>query len=184
MSESAARIVLNGTTFDREFVPDRLTARDRQVELLESCLEPARNGRKPTHVWLHGRPGTGKTVTAMAVLARLKQDAGVPFVVVNCWQRNSLYEILDHIVTELKIFRAEEHRTSVKLQRLQRHLGNRCIVILLDEIDKLPPAERSSILYSLDAVGNTGLVCVSNDLESLQEVGKRPVNPVFRPRGV
>jgi Cdc6-like AAA superfamily ATPase len=66
----------------------------------------------------------------------------VPFVVVNCYERDTLYEVLDHIITELRIVRAEEHRTSVKLERVQRHLGSRCLLVLLDEIDRIAPCER------------------------------------------
>lgn len=86
--------------------------------------------------------GTGKTAAALSALTRFRKEMAVPFVVVSCYERDTLYEVLDHIITELTIFRAEEHRTSVKLERVQRHLGGRCLLVLLDEIDKIAPCER------------------------------------------
>jgi cell division control protein 6 len=143
------------------------------LEQIEDCLAPARVGRKPTHTWLHGDPGSGKTAAAKSFLTRLRQQTGISFVAVNCWERGTLYGILDQAITELKIFRAEEHRASVKLERLKRHLGSRCLVFLLDEIDRISPRDRSAILYSLDAIGNTGLICVSNAIYPLYDLEER-----------
>ena len=183
MNDHPTRIILDDAALREDFVPADLVARDTQARLIEARLEPLRSGRKPVHLWLHGAPGSGKTATARAVLARIQRETAVPCLVVNCWVRDTLYEILDQIVTELKIFRAEEHRSSVKMERLQRHLGNRCMIILLDEIDRIAPCERARVLYSLDAIGNTGLICISNTLGALCEVEKRIVSRI-NPRTV
>ena len=183
MNDHPTRIILDDAPLREDFVPTGLVARDTQARLIEARLEPLRSGRKPVHLWLHGTPGSGKTATARAVLARIQQETAVPCLVVNCWVRDTLYDILDQIVTELKIFRAEEHRSSTKMERLQRHLGNRCLVILLDEIDRITPIERARVLYSLDALGNTGLICISNTLGALCEVEERVVSRI-NPRTV
>ena len=183
MNDHPTRVILDDAPLREDFVPADLVARDTQARLIEARLEPLRSGRKPVHLWLHGAPGSGKTATARAVLARIQREIAVPCLVVNCWVRDTLYEILNQIVTELKIFRAEEHRTSVKMERLQRHLGNRCMVVLLDEIDRIAPSERARVLYSLDALGNTGLICISNTLGALCEVEERIVSRI-NPRTV
>jgi cell division control protein 6 len=171
--DSRPRIILDDAPLREDFVPLDLVARDSQIRLVQACLEPARSGRKPTHVWLHGQPGSGKTAVAKAVLTKLGHESNLPCLAINCWERDTLYEILDQIITELKIFRAEEHRTSVKIERLQRHLGSRSMVFLLDEVDKIAPCERARVLYSLDALGNTGLICISNSLGALYELEER-----------
>jgi archaeal cell division control protein 6 len=135
------------------------------------------------HVWLHGSSGAGKTAVATSVLSRLRQEAAVQFVSVNCWEKDTLYEILDQIIAELKVFRAEEHRSSVKMERLQRQLGSRCLLILLDEIDKIAPCERARVLYSLNQLGNTGLICISASLGSFYEMEER-IRSRINPRTV
>ena len=183
VSQNHDRIILDDSVFREEFVPAELTGRQPQLRLIEACLEPAKQGRKPVHMWLHGGPGSGKTAVAKAALARLKREVGVDSVLVNCWEKDSLYEILDQMVADLKIFHAEEHRSSVKLDRLKRHLGDRRLIILLDEIDKMPQGERSKALYALDGLGNTGLICVSNTLGSLLGLEER-VRSRIHPRTI
>jgi len=187
--ENRQRIIIDDAPLREDYVPPDLTGRERQSRLLGACLEPIRSGRRPAHAWLHGSPGTGKTAAAMSFLARFQKETTALFVVVNCYERDTLYEVLDYIITELKIFRAEEHRTSVKMERLQHYLGGRCLLILLDEIDKVTPCERARVLYTLDALGNTGLVCISASLGALFEMEERTrsrINPrtiSFEPYG-
>jgi len=183
MATSTVRTIIEEDVLREEFVPPELVARGSQCSIVEGCLEPARSGRKPMHVWLHGSSGAGKTAVATSVLTRLREEAGVQFVSVNCWEKDTLYEILDQIITDLRVFRAEEHRTSVKLERLHRQLQGRCLLILLDEVDKIAPVERAKVLYSLDALGNTGLVCISADLASLFDVEER-VRSRINPRTI
>jgi len=181
--QSPTNVIVDDSVLGQEFLPTDLAARHPQISLLEACLEPARHGRKPTHAWLHGSPGSGKTAVARAVLAKVVREAGVAGVAINCWERDSLYEVLDQMITDLKVFHAEEHRSSVKLERLKRCLGEKRLVILLDELDKVPPAERSKILYTLDEMGNTGLICVSCSLSALFELEER-VRSRINPRTI
>ena len=167
------RIILDEGFFNDDFIPDKLVNRDSLTRIIKNCLALVREGRKPTHLWLYGRSGTGKTTVARSVLNQMEKEAGIRSVIINCWEKKSLYDILDHIVTELKIFCAEEHRTSIKLDRLQRHLGKRPLLVLLDEIDRIPSQERSRTLYTLNGIGNIGLISVSNTLEAFFDTEER-----------
>jgi len=170
---NAPKILLNDDALQESFVPSELTARQEIESRILACLPPAAKDHRPTHLWLHGQPGSGKTCAARAALGRLARDAGIRSVSVNCWERDSLYEILDQMVEDLKIFRAEEHRSSVKLQRLRKCLAGTCLIVLLDEIDKIAPSERSRAIYSLTEFGNVGIICVSNSLTPLYEIEDR-----------
>jgi archaeal cell division control protein 6 len=171
--DSCPRIILNDNVLREDYIPPDLARRHAHASSIRACAEPIVSGRRGMHVWLHGTPGSGKTSLAKALLEELHQGSTIPHVVVNCWERRTLYEALDQIVTHLRIFRAEEHRISVKLERIRRHLDGRWLMVLLDEIDKIAPAERSRILYNLDALGNVGLICISNNLDALCEVEER-----------
>ena len=129
---TTARVIIDDAPLreDEDYVPSDWVGREQQSRLLGACLEPIRSGRRPVHACLHGSAGTGKTAAALSALTRFRKETAVPFVVVNCYERDTLYKVLDHIITELRIFRAEEHRTSVKLERVQRHLGGRCLLVL------------------------------------------------------
>ncbi|MCP4708397.1 MAG: AAA family ATPase [Planctomycetes bacterium] len=146
-------------------------------------MHPVRQKRRPTHVWLHGRPGIGKTAVAQAVIAKLKNETRIRSVAVNCWERDSLYEVLDQIITELKVFCAEEHRSTAKLERLQQNLGDQPLIILLDEIDKMPKSERSRVLYSLNDLKLTGLICISDNMNAFFEIEDR-VRSRINPRTI
>jgi orc1/cdc6 family replication initiation protein len=169
-----------------DFVPEKLIHRDRQMREISRCLSPAVNNRKPIHLWLHGRSGSGKTSTARHVLSRLEERYHIDGLLVNCWEKDTFFEILDDIVLQLRILRAEEHRTSLKLKKLRKHLGERPFIVILDEVDRMKPSEQSATIYNLNAIGNVGLICISESRKPLFELKSRVRSrlnpyPVFFP---
>lgn len=139
------------------------------------------------NAWLYGPPGAGKTGTSRYILRQLIQAYRVYGVYVNCWERNSLYSVIEKIVNELRILGAEKPDTSFKMERLQRHLKDTPLVLVLDEIDQPPPKERNSILYNLCGIESIGLICISNSRSFLYDVDERvksrlnPTQIEFRP---
>jgi len=166
-------IVLDHGVLGGRHVPDKLIDREPQIEQIMDCLKPAVSQCVPIHVWLYGNSGSGKTVTAKYILNRLQEEHGVSGMIVNCWEKRSFYEILNEMVSELKILRADSHRTSFKLEKLCRHLENRPFVIVLDEIDRIKPNERSLILYNLHSTLNINLLCISTSLNILFRLEQR-----------
>jgi cell division control protein 6 len=155
------------------YIPERLSGRESQIQEIIKCLSGLQNKHKPINLWLYGSPGTGKTTTAFYVLKELKEKANINGILVNCWEKNSFYDILDDIILQLRILRAEEHRTSLKLEKLRKHLSGSSFVVVLDEIDRLKASERSTVLYNLDSLGSIGLVCISNSQQALFELEER-----------
>ena len=161
------------TALSENFTPEKLFHRDQQIREIFRCLSPVTKKRKPIHLWLHGKAGSGKTSTAKHVLSLLKKKFQIDGLLVNCWEKDTFFEILDEIILQLRILRAEEHRTSLKLEKLRKHLGPKPFIVILDEIDQIKPSERSTTVYNLDSVGNMGMVCISNSYESLFELEER-----------
>jgi len=124
----------------------------------------------------------GKTVTAASVLNRLKEKNNISSVRVNCWENDTCFEVLDAIILALKILRAEEHRTSVKLEKLRSHLRDQPLIVVLDDIDQLQTGEMDAIAHHLCALGNVGIVCISQSSEAFLALDGRiqsRLNPVL-----
>lgn len=68
---------------------------------------------------------------------------------------------------------AEKLHSSFKLERLQRHLLGKPLIVFLDEIDQPPNRERESILYNLCNMHNTGIVAICNDRHILYGLDDR-----------
>ena len=168
-----ASIIVDEAMFRETYIPEKLHARGDQIQEILRCLAPALKKRKPIHLWLHGKPGTGKTATALHILKHLKEKSGIDGLRINCWEKDTFYEILDEVISQLKILRAEEHRTSLKLEKLRKHLGDQPFIVILDEIDQLKPAERSTMLYNLASLGNVGVICISNSQQPFFELDER-----------
>ncbi len=175
-------VVVNKEVLGESFVPAGLVGRDVEAERVLECLSPGLKGRKALHVWIHGDSGTGKTASARFVLSVLKNKHGVRGAYVCCWQHRSLYKVVDALVEELRILRAEQQDTAFKLKKLEKYLDGKPFLVVLDEIDKVAPKDRNEILYGLCNLGQVGLVCVSTKKDAffLLEAGVRSrLSPQF-----
>lgn len=166
-------IVTNPDLLDETYIPANIPVRESYISELTCCLRPALKKKKPMHAWLHGRPGTGKTLTSKFILRKIKAEAYVDGVYINCWEQNSYYSVLDKLVRELRILGAEKLNTSYKLERLEQFMGKKPFVIVLDEIDQPKRFERDSIIYNLCNIGNLGLICVCNSRTVLYSMDER-----------
>jgi len=163
-------IVTDENLFSESYVPGALPGREGQADELWGCLCPVLEGRRPIHTWLYGKPGTGKTATVLHVLRKLGATAASRSLTVNCWEHNTLFEVVDDAVSQLRILRAEEHRTTAKLDRIRRFLGDRPFVIVLECIDRITPSERTKVVHVFSQFANVGLVCTSMSLASLYDL--------------
>lgn len=169
---------------DEEYLPGTVHHGGKRVVQIEDYLLPAQMKYSPLHVWVYGKPGTGKTTAAKHILEKMNKEAGVKGIYINCWHHDSLYSILDYITAELRILRAEEQRTARKLEKFQKHLNEEPFIIILDEMDRPSPKERETIIYSLCSMNKVGLICISNSCDCLFELDARVrsrLNPALVP---
>jgi orc1/cdc6 family replication initiation protein len=155
------------------YIPAKLKARETQIDQILCCLSPVIKNQKPIHIWLYGKPGTGKTTAAVHVLRHLEEKHSIRSIVINCWEKDTFYEILDKMISEFRILRADEHRTSFKLDKLCSFFKDRPFVVVLDEVDQVKPRELSSVLYNLDSMLNAGIVCISDSTRALMGLEER-----------
>lgn len=166
-------ILVNVDVLDEDYIPEVIHARETQIRELKFCLDPLFHRRKPIHSWLYGKPGTGKTVTALYVISQLEAASKVQGVYVNCWERNTFYSVLDKIITDLRILGAEKPDTGFKFDRFLRYVKENPLVIVLDEIDQPSPKERNSMIYNLCSLKQVGLICICNSRYFLQFLDER-----------
>lgn len=173
-----AQIVSNSEVFDERYVPDVLVGRQQQIDKFRGCLRPLLENKAPLHALLFGRPGTGKTLTARMLLDELSQRAKFDTCYINCWESPTLYAVLDRLVENLKLFRAERSDATYKLGRIKEYLSKSRsqLVIVLDEIDSVEPRHRNDILYNLLQLPKTSLVCVANTRSFFVELDERIVS--------
>ena len=171
--DGSSSIIVDHDVLGESYVPAKLKAREAQSEQIMCCLSPVITKHKPIHTWLHGKAGTGKTSTAMHVLRHLDERNSVKSIYINCFKHDTFYEILDAIISQFRVLRADEHSTSFKLEKLLSFLKDRPFVVVLDEVDQVKPRELSSVLYNLDSMLNAGIVCLSDSTRSLMELEER-----------
>lgn len=184
------RIIKNVEVLSEDHLPASVRGRDRELRELRECIAPALKQRKPMNVWLHGKPGTGKTLAIRWLLDSIKQESSVKAIYVNCWEHRTFYLVVDKIIREQKVMFAERTDAALKLERFYRTIGNKPFIVVLDEIDKPTPTERNAILYNLCRIGNLGLICICNSRYFLVNLDQRIVSRIalrqvaFKPYGV
>lgn len=167
-------IIVNPTVLSEEFIPPYINEREHHIKWLMSALFPAVRGRKPVNVWIHGRPGTGKTCVSRFVLKKLQERwENVRGIYVNCWKYNTLYSILDYMIREFRILGGEAPSTPAKLDRFLKFVKDKPFIIILDEIDFPSPKEANNVLYSLSRNGNIGIVCISRSESAYAKLDDR-----------
>lgn len=156
-------LIINHDLFLEEYIPPLVRERSSQIEDLIFCLSPALENRKPRNVWIFGKPGSGKTLVCRYVIKKLQKETNSLGVFVNCWKTPSFYTIIDHIIRELRILRAERQCVHYKIEKLTHFLKGKILLLFIDEIDQLSPKERNRILYNLCDMENVGIVAICND---------------------
>ena len=84
MCDRERQILIDADILSEGHLSPYIHARESHLKEIALCLRPLAEGRKPVNCWLHGKPGAGKTATARYILRKLKDEAGVKGIHVNC----------------------------------------------------------------------------------------------------
>jgi len=166
-----------------DFVPERLPFRDKEISELVFCLKPASEGKKPTNVFVFGKPGTGKTVTAKFVLGELEEFSDrVKCLYINCFETNSRHSIILKVanffgypVPERGLSSDEIFSRVVSIIKSKKFIP----VLVFDEAEQLLRMEETKkLLYDFSRMNEQfkllcGLVFVSNDEFFLAKLDER-----------
>jgi len=169
------------------FNPDTIFHRDEEINFYVNALQDVAVGHEPNNVFVYGPTGVGKTEVTRWVRDKLLEKANekdVPLEMlgpVNCRNYKSSYRLVSRLVNEFRKPGDELPKSGYSTDTVFDFLyaeieqvgGN--VLIILDEIDNIPPDARNDFLYDLpraEASENTaideaciGLIGISNDLK-------------------
>ncbi|XP_027630565.1 cell division control protein 6 homolog isoform X2 [Tupaia chinensis] len=140
-----AKLVLNTA------VPDRLPAREKEMDVIRNFLREHICGKKAGSLYLSGAPGTGKTACLSRILQDLKELKGFKTIMLNCMSLRSAQAVFPTIAQE--ICQEEVSRPAGKdmMRKLEKHMTAEkgpMIVLVLDEMDQLD-SKGQDVLYTL-----------------------------------
>ncbi|XP_042528502.1 cell division control protein 6 homolog [Dipodomys spectabilis] len=141
-----AKLVLNTA------VPDRLPAREKEMDVIRHFLREHICGKKAGSLYLSGAPGTGKTACLSRILQDFKkEEKGFKTIMLNCMSLRNAQAVFPAIAQE--IYQEEVSRPAGKdiVKKLEKHMTSEkgpMIVLVLDEMDQLD-SKGQDVLYTL-----------------------------------
>jgi cell division control protein 6 len=176
------RIFQNKQVLQSNYLPENILHRDDQINLLASILAPALNFEKPSNVFIYGKTGTGKTVSANYTtdnLLDVAKDQSMPMkkIYINCKLKrvaDTEYRLIATLIKEFSDISVpftglptdEVYRIFYEILDKERMM----LIIILDEIDQLVRKTGDEFLYNLTRINADlknsviSLIGISNDL--------------------
>ncbi|MBT4540982.1 ORC1-type DNA replication protein [Candidatus Woesearchaeota archaeon] len=163
------------------YTPGEIIHREKELNLLANILAPCLRLEKPSNVFLYGKTGTGKTLTAKYVSEHLKSIAqnknlSIKIIHINCKLSkvaDTEYRLVAQLARELG---KEIPPTGLPTEEVYKIFYNAIstekvqLLIVLDEIDQLVKRAGDEIIYNLTRINSElehsqiTLVGISNDL--------------------
>jgi cell division control protein 6 len=161
--------------------PDNIPHRDHQIEQIAGILGCTLRYQKPSNLFIYGKTGTGKTLSARYVTNNLlalahEQKVNLMVLYVNC-KLNKIADTEYRLIAELiRSLGGEVPFTGLPTEEVYRiftHLVDnkkQLILLVLDEIDQLVEKTGDEILYSLTRINSElknaqiSLIGISNNL--------------------
>lgn len=172
--------------------PNRIVGRDEHMQKVAESLNPAIFGQEPTHLFIFGKTGTGKSLISRSVSQRVATEAErenntVKIAFIDCGEQTTEASVVKTIARELN----DTNETGIKVP--QRGLGTGdyydrlwtildmqtdVALIILDEIDLL---EDDEVLRKLSRAGENrritnstiGIIGISNKIDYPDELNER-----------
>ena len=151
----------NKTVLQSNYSPSTILHRGDQVESIASILGPVLRGERASNLFLYGKTGTGKTLSARYVGNRITQkakekgDAELKFLYVNCKSKkvsDTEYRVIAELISLLggKVPSTGLPTESVYSKFVEMIDDKKQIVVLvLDEIDQAVKKISDDFIYTL-----------------------------------
>ena len=171
----------NKKVLQSSYFPNEIQHRDNQISKIAQILAPALRIERPSNIFMYGKTGTGKTLSAQHTLEQIKsiakkRDINVKTIYINC----KLKKIADteyRLVAELARFFGKaipstglptDEVYNAFYGELDKH--NQVVILVLDEIDQLVKRAGDQIIYNLTRINSDlvkahlCLIGISNEL--------------------
>src|SRR3989344_257967 len=158
-------IFKNKKLLQSNYTPDNIFHRDEQIEKVAHILAPSLKLEKPSNLFIYGKTGTGKTLTAKYTTNQItkiaaENHAPVKVIYINCKLKkvaDTEYRLIAQLARE---FGQEIPVTGLPTDEVYnvffRIIDNKeqIIILILDEIDQLVKKAGDEILYNLTRINS------------------------------
>jgi len=173
------------------YSPETILHRAEQVESIASILGPVLNGEKASNLFLYGKTGTGKTLSAKYVAEKIEKRTGemtgvkLKFLYVNCKSKkvsDTEYRIIAELISLLgeRVPPTGLPTDAVYTKFIDLIDSEKQIVVLvLDEIDQAVKKISDNFIYTLTRVNSElrnaqiSLIGISNSLTFMDSLDPR-----------
>lgn len=187
----ASNVFKNKSVLQSSYSPETILHRSAQIETIASILGPTLTGERASNIFLYGKTGTGKTLSAKFVGEKLEakvKSAGkshLKFLYINCKSKkvsDTEYRIIAELITQLggKVPATGLPTDSVYSRFIEMVDDKKQIVVLvLDEVDQAVKKISDNFIYTLTRINSDlknaqiSIVGISNSLTFMDNLDPR-----------
>ncbi|MFC1704782.1 ORC1-type DNA replication protein [Nanoarchaeota archaeon] len=183
-------LFLDKKVIQSTYTPKEIPHRDKQIKQLAEILAPTLKLERPSNVFIYGKTGTGKTLSAKYTTQQIKELAeskNLPIKVVylNCKLKrvaDTEYRLVAQLTRE---FGKEMPPTGLPTEEVYKIFFStidkekQTILLILDEIDQLVKKTGDEILYNLTRINEdlknaqVSIIGISNSLTFVSDLDPR-----------
>ena len=174
-------IFLEKKAIQSSYIPSIIRHRDDQINQIASIIAPSLKSERVSNLFIYGKPGTGKTLSARHTASKLLELAnskGTPLSVIyiNCKLKkvaDTEYRLIAHLARECGREVPDTGLPTSEVYRLffsSIDASGKTYLLILDEIDVLAKKAGDEILYNLTRINEElkksqiSIIGISNDL--------------------
>jgi len=191
-SFATSSLFKNKSVLQSNYSPNSILHRTEQVENIASILGPVLRGERASNLFLYGKTGTGKTLSARYVGEKIeakirdsRSEVGLKFLYVNCKSKkvsDTEYRIIAELISLLgESVPATGLPTDAVYSKfidlVDKERQN--VVLVLDEIDQAVKKISDNFIYTLTRINSElknsqiSLVGISNSLTFMDNLDPR-----------
>ncbi|MCK4424588.1 AAA family ATPase [Candidatus Bathyarchaeota archaeon] len=161
--------------------------READLTVMAAYLSEIFRAGQARNLFIHGKPGTGKTVCIRHLLSEINRhtqqtNAPVMATYVNAGRTRTPYYTMLEIVKGLGLNVPDAGWQMFRLkQAFERLLRDKSIVIAIDEVDSIIFKEKEPLVYYLNRQPKTTLILLSNTVEDATQLPERALS-TLQPR--
>ena len=164
-------LFLNSVALDYSFIPKMIPYRESQQQHIATCIKPLLQERSGRNLFIHGKPGIGKTVATLHVFNELEEESDITPIYVNCWKKNTAHKLILEICEKIGYRFTLNKSTDELIQVITGILNKGSCVICLDECDKL---DANDIIYDLlENIYKKAIILITNNSDWLNKLDMR-----------
>lgn len=156
--------------------------RDADLRVMATFLSEIFRAGQARNLFIHGKPGTGKTVCIRHLLNEVNRHATetntkVTTAYVNAGRTRTPYYTMLEIIKELGLNVPDAGWQMFRLkQAFERLLNEKSVVLALDEVDSIIFKEKEPLVYYLNRQPKTTLILISNKVEDATQLPQRALS--------